>query len=1806
MRYQNLLLSTLLCLSLSTVGALAIDPSGNDIISRAVAQFEKLEASNCNNKEAGKEHLNQYILSLVTDEKCLDYRPKVLKSDFNELNKLMRGFNNSRKDGLFFYVLVLQDEVFVKEDIESGISLKDLPKGTNLDFGRNLTANADFKSLDSESFIKARDFFEIYDPKIIGEIRKNLKKDPVIFYVLHEIIFYNAAGGERLYTCSRIYTSGKLTERGIHKKIQSQHKQGWVELQEDLQGKPALKDFTTPTHEKVKLAITNIITTIQLEYDMNAATNKGVVDCGDDITKILKGQIIDSEKIGRFTEELAATGANLLDKHSPEQEFGSEYFVVDKPSLFRGYPNSDGVFNKILTDAVFYEEILPDILNKIDSKYKVRVVSFSSNGNIIPYAQREEFAEAVYVKSKVAKQANTILIVIPYYKCIEEATRDADSPWLLMPCAYGPDEAMNALMNAALSRDSGRDGITLALQQIPQRCKVYMWRILWNGDILSAQKNGKPEPTILENVTGHLPVEVVLFQDTRLDDLNAVKKKHQCEYAGVIGSTVETTGPIDEAIKNSFRCYELLQKDIDQILSQPAKFKQVKENSNLRISSITWQISSDYAAAYGAMKIGNVAAMKLGKKPKMDDGLFYGKENTVDKFDASMIFTLLDVTGMILSIVGADFITDAAGLYVANVVGDQFNAGIYSIAVAIPVLNGAALRAVVQGKDVIVRMADKTYKAVARKTMHGLFYLKVATSELSELTLFALRPEICRQVARYANEIPSLAADVEKVILDGKHLQKLNDDTYLLQRYKAARDENPITLEKYLDAEKIFKLSSKVEWLPKGDVRVFADGVTEHVGSGFLNDKGFIEMTIDVKIGPGNTEVAKGGDVFEKIFNELKNKHGESKIKGIKGNWLDDPKLKDNLISFNDGILDYVSKGMSKPDAAVKAARENTFTGVMAGKESFGFTEIEKIEGMTRSDGTYRDAVVFFVKPLDGPGKIKKTGLEALTFVDDAKMIATLGIDPAALQAAARLTQEEGVLKVIYHTTEDGKILVRSCDGTSCGWVEPEDMAKWITERKQKLQETGKKINEIRFFSCGPPDEGSPIQAIVNHMPDDPALKYTGISNNAGKDFVEVGVDKTGNAVALSNSKVEWMEYRSGKAPSPTGKSVRQAQPDEDVLSLGGRKIFERSEFKIEVTDDEVVIFTRGKGGLGLEGEIGNAKLTNEGYIKGFINVYDKKGRLMAKADEVLEALFDKIKEIHGIDAIKGIEADWMRGSGLPHEMSDLLDHYNRIRKTIPDDKIAASKTIIGRKAEGMGFTEIEIRDAKKAAGSDDYDIVTVIFKRPTSTANISDELRGTLTAIGEDQIVLKSADILKRLAPPKNGELYVVVHSGGSADKPFRVFENSKWVEINSEALATRLKLDGLKEAKIFSCGCEQVKELAERLGKESGLKIQVPNVPITLIEVEGKAVSVGKQEGHWARFNGKTGEWEVPFENHAAIPQNLRIRKATDAEADNLAFLGMKSGEGEGKRLVFEPSMSTSWGDRYKKSLQKLAAAVKTKQGYFDVYIEMQEGRFVLIHGFRTEILTPKEVTTVFFENGYKKGTPIRLIIKDADKIALDPNGLIQPLADELGVKTEAYIFTPDEIMQTEKAVKRINDRTSTRVLFPRSGNAGLLGLVGAKKEGDALIIFTLNNKTYQNLLISGQRRSDGVIVIKNINENLLKEKALLESIRSAFSTLDNYSGTAEIKGFVVTWSRRGTPLQWKDYQAQVKNLKQGQPVEIAAGQTSIGQALQGMAPMESPQKISESLLKFLHIKSVPAGPDEVSFIFSKDPLSAGDRFR
>lgn len=686
-------------------------------------KYAQLEAFNDRNEREGRPELNQYIIELNPDW-MEDRDTGWLQQEYTTLANMLRGFNNSRKDNLRFYVITVYSGMAfpVKKD-----KLLQLPRVLDPKKSYQLK---DF--LTAEDYDLSSEFIEKNDEVGIGLRNEILEAmaakgytERVLYYYTQMEFYDESYKGRRHYAVDRLELTGALEP--FDKKIRAKARQGWVLPDPAL---PLVTEGVSPG-SRIKLAIANIITAIGVEYDAGGSSTSGIVNCGKD-----QGDIANETfSRGAAYENAVKSMALLLDEPRREQLVNSDFIIADKPENFKNKRLRD----LVLPDVVFNTEILPDKLNLLAgrSDYKLYVV-FKEVPFVIPDNKRDDFAQAVKAQAGLARQANTIVIVVPYYLCADnqiyvgvddrsttglETDTEYVHPMLLMPAVFSPTDGMTSLMNTALVREkSFRGGFDQAFKLIPKDHISYLGYLMWNGQQIYREY---PE----KRVTGFSNfADISLLVDDRIEKitpyLNCGEKLENDLQLAIMNSQFTpyniTSSPPYE---NYFKCLKENSDAIGRIASQQPNpsFKEL----NAGLCTIRQRILAGEDGMLAAM--GYIQASFHSKRVKfwtddkgetilenvhLENDSFYGNKNPYPS--KPWILSAIDAGSLLASFIGLDFIFDAAGGAICLLMGDDSGTAVYAASILVP-------SAIVKGwkyiKDlrVIGALTEQAYKLSAKK-----------------------------------------------------------------------------------------------------------------------------------------------------------------------------------------------------------------------------------------------------------------------------------------------------------------------------------------------------------------------------------------------------------------------------------------------------------------------------------------------------------------------------------------------------------------------------------------------------------------------------------------------------------------------------------------------------------------------------------------------------------------------------------------------------------------------------------------------------------------------------------------------------------------------------------------------------------------------------------------------------------------------------------------------------------------------------------------------------------------------------------
>jgi len=1306
MKTLNNWIKVILLCCFSDVYALASD-NPPTMAAQYVRRYEALERFNDGNERAGRKDLNQYIISLDTltwegdneDEEIWIKEHPIIDSNYGRLSEILNQFNSNRKDKLRFYVIVAGP---FQAQLKEGVKIEQLPGSfKNFDIAfKDLLVENDLEKVHHNTYGRAAHAMR-------GEIIKALKSkgyEERVIYFYASMRFFTLDGKEQYYSHDDMTLSGKLVP--FSKKIRAKCRQNWEA--------PDIFGMGETAAARIEKAIVNIINAVEVEYDGGGSMKDGVVDCGKDIAEI---ENTNWPGKGDVYNNAAKRIAALLDAPQPSQRFKSPYFIVDKPENF----TDPFIRDEILPDIVFNTQILPDkltLLSQGRSQYKMYVI-FGSVEFVLPDAERAGFARLVKEFSSVAKQANTIVLVVPYFSCVDAGIEKGDAqgnvyelyPMLPMPCIYSPDDAMTSIMNSALVREkSFQGGFNQAFKYVPKDYKVYDWKVLWNGDAIY---DGVEE---YKNVTGYEDlVAIRILQDIRLDKIIKATRDRNCGAEGIIYGTSESTVQVDLAFERMAKCQALLQVDIDRILTEQPQFQAVTGTSSLIQSTLTQEVSKKFVETFASRK----TARNWGS---MDDNLFYGKRNPFKSKD--IIMTLIDIGSIVSSVVGLDFIFDGVGMVYAFSIGENEAGLLYAAALAVPLASGGALRtALIEGKNIVVKGSKGAYQVVVRK-VYGLYYVVRHADDFSHLAKSALHPKSFNALSKYKSEATFVSAMEEGLMADSKAVQAINDNPGWVDEFNGFYKEGKGGLDVFLAAKTNGTL------IDGEKIIGFRDMPNLNVAS-LGTDADIIKSVERIKPDPDWFDVIVHGSpdrfwvlhngkwtgiTHRDLNNYLKRNPSFQNAKGVR------------LVSCEAGTKDLAQNFANKSGKKVRAVSgaeigvtkdgqivATSGTGHWAEFEkgnwsvSFdnagGVPQSNKIRAAKSSDEA--TSLVFFGNSTDKYKALK----DDITYKDYLDQFAD-GSSQRVFTNAMSLEQE---VALHWYVREGSALNVKLTTNATLTEFD-KLMRQTINEALDKLP-TKYQNTTYRGIKPG----GKELQSIMA-VGDGGEIVF--------KDFKSTAKSES---VALTFNQTAGEKKYIGVFHSKRGTDISATRPDmEEVL------IKDNAKFKVKIdpesngiirihfhevdnaitsvlhsvtTDGKITVFAQG-----VAESVGNGKLLSDGYIELFINVKIGEGGVkVANGEDVFEEIFSKISTSNDPNSIKGIRGLW---SDDP-KMRDNLDSFNKlildeVKTGRMTEKQAALKTFTGKMAERKGFTEVSEISGPKSDDQWTYQFITyILFSKP-------------------------------------------------------------------------------------------------------------------------------------------------------------------------------------------------------------------------------------------------------------------------------------------------------------------------------------------------------------------------------------------------------------------------------------------------------------------------------------------------------------
>ncbi|AYB29170.1 hypothetical protein [Chryseolinea soli] len=659
-------------------------PPEEAMVNQALFKYNALEKYNASNERIGQDSKNEYIILLDPDwHLSPDWieeqgkTQKVLAGRYEALSKMLKDFNDLRKDDLRFYVVVVNDyQMLLNETID----ISKLPaRVTNL-----------------SQLVQLPDVNAQYDrcKKEIARIPAGIANAMLkAGYTNRVIYFFSLIRLFKLDKKERTYRYDNLTLLG------DDLKSAESKLRES-----AKKTFTKTSNsgEFVQGAVTSLINAIHVVVD-EADDSQPAVDCSNS-TEDLVNKTKDL-RTKHYATAVTET-ATLLDVKATAHQKGSKYLLVDEPAGFAA-------------EDLFTTTILPDKLTLLangNSDYKVYVV-FKAIDFLMPGADWKTFALDVAAKSVTTKTPNTIVVVVPYYKlsCLAKTwIVTSQSTGLFMPGVFCADQSLQALMNAAMigPGNTWEANFNQAFSYIPK--KYYLFKYAVSYDFIV--KRFEP---VVSTGAGHKEIcDLQILVDNRL--------RKNIEAKAAIKKQFDAKEQLPDVLKENYAILRNLPSEpgtaylLKHGIKESALIKTRGSGSTLNSIAgeqfVKWFVAGQAAQAEGTAWA-SVANNLDASVDSPADAVFVTGVNPVK---LEKYYDALDNLGMALNFAELDWITDGAGFLVASYYRDTNTKVVYASSLAIPV--GA----------IVIRTVAKRLK-ILKKTTQGWELVEDAVSVLENL-----------------------------------------------------------------------------------------------------------------------------------------------------------------------------------------------------------------------------------------------------------------------------------------------------------------------------------------------------------------------------------------------------------------------------------------------------------------------------------------------------------------------------------------------------------------------------------------------------------------------------------------------------------------------------------------------------------------------------------------------------------------------------------------------------------------------------------------------------------------------------------------------------------------------------------------------------------------------------------------------------------------------------------------------------------------------------------------------------------------
>jgi hypothetical protein len=719
-----------------------------ELVRQGIQKYQQLEALNNLNTANGKAYRNEYVIEL--HENWIEERPDkvILNENYESLSLLLKEFNNNRKDGLRFYIIVVNNYLAHLDE-----TAELLPNRiANLNDYVKLPSKAD-------QFNKFKEEIASIPEEIMSTMRQSF--DERILYFYGRIKLYTLDSKYKLYRYDNLrLEGGRLGE--LANEIKSKAKSGI-----NVQGSSA---------NNIQKVALNVINSVKIVIDGDGSGTPQV-DCNKDLAQIITSTATIKEK--EYNNVIKSL-ASLIDNPSESQKIKSSRYLLFEDAM------------DISSDDLFTSEILSDKLDLLSnsnySEYKLFVV-FKAVNFALPASDWPALAKAVYDQSTLAKQGKTIIMVIPYVKttCVGKnwlGLSVSTGTGMIMPAVYGSSEVDLQAMNSALSLTgvTWETAFNQAFKSIPKNYTAYDYKFLWNGDLLYDGIETYKNVTDYSELT-----EVRILVDERFYQLqDASSTVSSCiagTAQGIPGASYQNT----EA-QNS--CWDNYDNIVSSLLASRPDFRVVKK-TNLVQGNLTPEVADEFAQWYAKRKVRGFTAYFSSP----ENEIFYGGRNPENIEDG---LVLIDIASGVASFVGADAIFDGLGAYYAYSNGEYLQASFYATAATVPFLSSAVRRGVMDGGEYVLKTMKGSYVTRPRNVL-GMNYILDVKDAFSQFTKTALNVKSFNRAAKYKTETNFIEALEDGMLVDNNAIKSLNDNPELVDEFNVFYKDTHADLKTFLD-----------------------------------------------------------------------------------------------------------------------------------------------------------------------------------------------------------------------------------------------------------------------------------------------------------------------------------------------------------------------------------------------------------------------------------------------------------------------------------------------------------------------------------------------------------------------------------------------------------------------------------------------------------------------------------------------------------------------------------------------------------------------------------------------------------------------------------------------------------------------------------------------------------------------------------------------------------------------------------------------------------------------------------------------